>query len=207
MRASDPALDAQLHDAQRDRVSRLDLTHARERHRRARAATPAWDASDERPVARRLANPAGVGALEEQRARGGDPGVDRAADVPRELDSDGCLAGPGVDSPDDALRAHELPRRRHRGAGRGRDHDPGAGHRDADLKPLALVGGLTCRDAHGQRGRQRDHGGSGADHGTLLNHMAESAPATSRKSTPAPANATVISSFLRVLPRRDFRSA
>ena len=106
------------------------------------------------------------------------PGLTGLPMPTRELDRDGGLAGPGVDAPDDALRADELPDRASRTAPAGRrDHDPRAGHGDADLEPAALVRGLGGGDVERQRGRHRKRRQRGADHGTLLNQRAESAAA------------------------------
>ena len=68
---------------------------------RGRAA--AGNAADEGLEARRPARPPGVGAPEDERAVGRDPRVDRATEQARELDRDRRLAGPGIDSSDDAL--------------------------------------------------------------------------------------------------------
>ena len=130
-----------------------------------------------------------------------DAGVDRAADAPRELDGDGRLAGAGVD----ARRRCPAGRRAASVAVaerpvRGGDHDPGPGHRDAHLQPPALVGGPTRGHAERRARPPREHGDERrASRDPPEPQRPRARRATSRKSAPAPAKATVISSSLFVL--------
>ena len=148
--------------------------------RRARPTPAAGDASDERPVARCLADTPCIRPPEDERAGRRDPGIDGAAEPPGELDGDRGLAGAGINASDDAPRADEPPARRGSDAAGRRNGDPGAGDGNADEEPVALVRGASVGYTHTERrchgdGCQRD-----PDHGTLRNQRAERAPPARR---------------------------
>ena len=144
--------EAERLDAECDRVTRPDRIGARERRGCARPAASARDAADERLIARRLADAACVGALEEQRA---------ASVVMPGLTGLPMRPGNSTATATSLARASTPPTMP---CGQTScqvavaDCPPGAGittqgpvDGDAHLKPAALVGGL----ARGHAGEQR----------------------------------------------------
>ena len=91
-----------------------------------------------------------------------------------------------------------------------RDDDPRAGDGQAHAQPLALVGGPGAPGRQRSEERSAEDDGererAAADHNGLRVHASERPDATSRKTTPTPANAAVTSRFSRLEPIRLPRS-
>ncbi len=134
-------------------------------------------------------------------------GTDRAARLTPEPDVDVGRRHAGVGTGDDVPL---------NGAGElvvdpaGRDDDPGAGDGQAHAQPLALVSGpRAARRESGEECGPEDgcqHECAAAHHNGLRVQASERPDATSRKTTPTPANAAVTSRFSRREPIRLPRS-
>ena len=147
----------------------------------------------------------GVRRPEQRRVCGRHTRIDRAAELPEEVDVERAVGELRVQPADHiAARARELevdtrPWRGHHG----RHNDPGAGDSHAHLKPSALVRRSGGRCAHsGCCGQDPGHEDEPL-HGTLRNHSADSAPPKSRKAAEPPANRSVISRDSRRCPSRE----
>ena len=174
---------------------------------RASAAARGRDAAEERPEARRRRLGRNAGGVEDDAAARRHAGADRAARLAAEPDVDVGRRDPRVGAGDDVARdgAGELvvdPARR--------DDDPRAGDRQADAQPLALVRGPGAPGRErGEQRRAEDDGErerAAAGHNGLRVQASERPEATSRKTTPTPANAAVTSRFSRLEPIRLPRS-
>ena len=148
-----------------------------------------------------------AGGVEDHAAPRRHAGTDRAARLAAEPDVDVGRRHPRVGAGDDVPLD---------GAGElvvdpsGRDDDPRAGDGQAHAQPLALVGGPGApgRERSEERGAEDDgeRERAAADHNGLRVHASERPDATSRKTTPTPANAAVTSRFSRLEPIRLPRS-
>ena len=189
--------DGELHRRRRERLARRDRTV---RGGEALPAAGRRDAADVRTERGGAGDREDAGE-EDGGRRGGDAGIDGAAERAAEGDVDVPAAQLGVESGDDEpLRARELVPDLRRAGG----DDPRACHGDADLQPAALVrraraGGRRRRD----RARRRED--RSPSHGTLLSRSADSAPPASSSTSAPPAKRSVTSRCSVLWPMRVAR--